>query len=182
MIVLRVQRCIASPGKVGLASHITPISYTPQRAYHDLITLPSAGKAVVSHGPPGYSAVSGHTVTVFGCTGFLGRYLVSKIGERLPSRSYVCRGRPDPLFPAKMGTQVIVPYRDEDEARHLKPMGDLGQIVPMVRLPACLTGTPADAQQIKPQEWDIRSDEQIAECVRHSDIVYNLVGRDYETK
>jgi hypothetical protein len=32
-----------------------------------------------------------------------------------------------------MGTQVIVPYRDEDEARHLKPMGDLGQIVPMVR-------------------------------------------------
>jgi NADH dehydrogenase (ubiquinone) 1 alpha subcomplex subunit 9 len=33
-----------------------------------------------------------------------------------------------------MGTQVIVPYRDEDEARHLKPMGDLGQIVPMVRL------------------------------------------------
>lgn len=32
-----------------------------------------------------------------------------------------------------MGTQVIVPYRDEDEKRRLKPMGDLGQIVPMVR-------------------------------------------------
>lgn len=32
------------------------------------------------------------------------------------------------------------------------------------------------------QEWDIRSDQQIAECLRHSDIVYNLVGRDYETK
>ncbi|KAJ6557381.1 NAD(P)-binding protein [Mycena vulgaris] len=127
MILLRVQRSIASPGK---------------RAYHDLITLPTTHKPVISHGPPGYSAVSGHTVTVFGCTGFLGRYLVSKI--------------------AKMGTQVIVPYREEDEARHLKPMGDLGQIVPM--------------------EWDIRSDEQIAECVRHSDIVYNLVGRDYETK
>jgi hypothetical protein len=31
-----------------------------------------------------------------------------------------------------MGTQVIVPYREEDEKRHLKPMGDLGQIVPMV--------------------------------------------------
>ncbi|KAJ7175760.1 NADH dehydrogenase [Mycena filopes] len=130
MNLLRVQRSLAAPGK---------------RAYHDLITLPGAGGKpvpVVSHGPPGYSAVSGHTVTVFGCTGFLGRYLVSKI--------------------AKMGTQVIVPYRDEDEARHLKPMGDLGQIVPM--------------------EWDIRSDEQTAECVRHSDIVYNLVGRDYETK
>ena len=31
-----------------------------------------------------------------------------------------------------MGTQVVVPYREEDEKRHLKPMGDLGQIVPMV--------------------------------------------------
>jgi NADH dehydrogenase (ubiquinone) 1 alpha subcomplex subunit 9 len=31
-------------------------------------------------------------------------------------------------------------------------------------------------------EWDIGNEEQIAECVRHSDIVYNLVGRDYETK
>jgi hypothetical protein len=31
-----------------------------------------------------------------------------------------------------MGTQVIVPYREEDEKRHLRPMGDLGQIVPMV--------------------------------------------------
>ncbi|KIN92910.1 hypothetical protein M404DRAFT_1009296 [Pisolithus tinctorius Marx 270] len=31
-------------------------------------------------------------------------------------------------------------------------------------------------------EWDIRNEGQIAECLRHSDIVYNLVGRDYETK
>ncbi|KAF5389304.1 hypothetical protein D9757_003455 [Collybiopsis confluens] len=112
-----------------------------QRAYHDLTTLPTK-KPIISHGPPGYSAVSGHVVTVFGCTGFLGRYLVSKL--------------------ARMGTQVIVPYRDEDEKRHLKPMGDLGQIVPM--------------------EWDIRNENQIAECVRHSDIVFNLVGRDYATK
>jgi hypothetical protein len=33
---------------------------------------------------------------------------------------------------ARRGTQVIVPYRDEDEKRHLKVMGDLGQIVPLV--------------------------------------------------
>ena len=32
----------------------------------------------------------------------------------------------------KMGTQVVVPYREEDEARIFKPMGDLGQIVRMV--------------------------------------------------
>ena len=34
----------------------------------------------------------------------------------------------------KMGTQVIIPYRDEDDARVFKPMGDLGQIVRMVGL------------------------------------------------
>ncbi|KAI0032552.1 NAD(P)-binding protein [Vararia minispora EC-137] len=112
-----------------------------KRAYHDLV-VPSEKKPVVSAGPPGRSAVSGHVATVFGCTGFLGRYLVHKL--------------------AKTGTQVIVPYRDEDEKRHLKVMGDLGQVVPL--------------------EWDIRNDNQTAECVRHSDIVYNLVGRDYETK
>ncbi|KAI6030547.1 39kDa subunit of Ndufa9, NADH ubiquinone oxidoreductase [Pisolithus orientalis] len=106
----------------------------PTRALHDLVTLPGQ-KPVISYGPPGYSAS-------LAAPGFLGRYLVSKL--------------------ARMGTQVVVPYRDEDEKRHLKPMGDLGQIVSM--------------------EWDIRNEGQIAECLRHSDIVYNLVGRDYETK
>ncbi|KAH9007877.1 hypothetical protein EDB83DRAFT_2459851, partial [Lactarius deliciosus] len=28
---------------------------------------------------------------------------------------------------------------------------------------------------------DICNKEQITECVRHTDIVYNFVGRDYET-
>lgn len=36
------------------------------------------------------------------------------------------------FYVAKAGTQVIVPYRDEEEKRHLKVMGDLGQIIPMV--------------------------------------------------
>ncbi|ETW81816.1 hypothetical protein HETIRDRAFT_475334 [Heterobasidion irregulare TC 32-1] len=112
-----------------------------QRALHDIFTLPDK-KPILSYGPAGRSAVTGHVATVFGCTGFLGRYLVSKL--------------------AKTGTQVIIPYRDEDEKRHLKVMGDLGQIVPM--------------------EWDLRNDNQTEECVRHSDIVYNLVGREYETK
>lgn len=71
-------------------------------------------KAIIRHGPPtgGRSAQNGQVATVFGCTGFLGRYLVHKL--------------------AKQGTQVIVPYRDEDSKRHLKVMGDLGQIVPLV--------------------------------------------------
>jgi len=34
----------------------------------------------------------------------------------------------------KLGTRVIIPYRDEDGARIFKPMGDLGQIVRMVCL------------------------------------------------
>jgi len=100
------------------------------------------GKVAIQYGPPGRSAVTGHVATVFGCTGFLGRYLVAKL--------------------AKAGTQVIIPYRDEDEKRHLKVTGDLGQIVPM--------------------EWDMRNELQTEECLRHSDIVYNLVGREYETK
>lgn len=123
------------------ALRLQRIARTSKRAFHDLVTLPTQ-KPVISQGPPGYSAVSGHTVTVFGSTGFLARYLVSKLG--------------------KIGTQVVVPYRDEDQARHLKLMGDLGQIVRM--------------------EWDIRDEKSIAECLRHSDTVYNLVGRDYPTK
>lgn len=59
---------------------------TLQRALHDLVTLPNR-KPIVSQGTPGYSAVSGHVATVFGCTGFLGRYLVSKLGMlKLASR------------------------------------------------------------------------------------------------
>ena len=38
-----------------------------------------------------------------------------------------------------MGTQVVVPYREEDEARIFKPMGDLGQIVRMVSLSRALS-------------------------------------------
>lgn len=79
---------------------------------------------------------------MFGATGFLGRYVVSKL--------------------ARQGNQVVVPYRDEDEKRHLRVVGDLGQIVPL--------------------EWDLRNEKQIDECLRHSDTVINLTGRNYETK
>ncbi|GAA5830129.1 hypothetical protein JCM3766R1_002795 [Sporobolomyces carnicolor] len=100
------------------------------------------GRVFIGSGPGGRHSATGHTVTVFGATSFLGRYLVSKL--------------------AKAGTQVVIPYRDADEARHLRVCGDLGQIVPM--------------------EWDLNNDTQIEECLRHSDTVYNLVGRDYKTK
>lgn len=115
------------------------------RAYSQDVTIKHrTGMPQVAAGPYGLgrNSVAGSVATVFGCTGFLGRYVVSKL--------------------AKVGTQVVVPYRDEDEKRHLRVVGDLGQIVPL--------------------EWDIRNREQINECLRHSDTVINLTGRAYNTK
>ena len=46
--------------------------------------------------------------------------------------------------------------------RHLKVTGDLGRVSFM--------------------EFDLRNTQSIEESVRHSDIVYNLIGRKYPTK
>ncbi|KAF0550659.1 putative NADH2 dehydrogenase 40K chain [Gigaspora margarita] len=113
-----------------------------KRFAHDLLIRQRTGKPIVKYGAGGRSSVSGHIATVFGCTGFLGRYIVSKL--------------------ARQGTQVIVPYRDEDSKRHLKVCGDLGQVIPL--------------------EFDLRNEKNIEEAVKHSDIVYNLIGRDYDTR
>jgi NADH dehydrogenase (ubiquinone) 1 alpha subcomplex subunit 9 len=57
----------------------------------------------------GRSSVSNVTATVFGANGFLGRYVVNRIGKK--------------------GSRVLCPFRgDEMWNRHLKPMGDLGAI------------------------------------------------------
>jgi NADH dehydrogenase (ubiquinone) 1 alpha subcomplex subunit 9 len=63
---------------------------------------------------------------------------------------------------ARHGTITIVPFREEMKKRHLKVTGDLGVVNFM--------------------EWDLRNIKSIEDSVKHSDIVYNLVGRDYETK
>lgn len=53
--------------------------------------------------------VSGVTATIFGANGFVGSYVTNEI--------------------AKMGSQVVVPYRSTDnDVQHLKQMGDLGQV------------------------------------------------------
>ncbi|KAK0534649.1 Protein-lysine N-methyltransferase efm5, partial [Tilletia horrida] len=144
-ILLRAPaRSTVAAAAVASSSASASSSRVAARGVHDLIIKRKTGKPILKSGPygGGRSSVSGHVATVFGCTGFLGRYLVNRLAQR--------------------GTQVIVPYRDEDEKRHLKVLGDLGQVVPM--------------------EWDLRDDQQTEECLRHSDIVYNLVGRNYETK
>ncbi|KAI6249976.1 NADH-ubiquinone oxidoreductase [Erysiphe necator] len=90
----------------------------------------------------GRSSLGGHTVTVFGATGFLGRYIVNRL--------------------ARQGCTVIVPFREEMAKRHLQVSGDLGRIIFL--------------------EYDLRNTPSLEESVRHSDAVYNLVGRTYPTK
>ncbi|XP_019320345.1 NADH dehydrogenase [ubiquinone] 1 alpha subcomplex subunit 9, mitochondrial [Panthera pardus] len=99
--------------------------------------------SLIPHGKGGRSSVSGVVATVFGATGFLGRYVVNRLG--------------------RMGSQVIIPYRCEAyDTMHLRPMGDLGQIIFL--------------------EWNGKDKDSIRRAVKHSNVVINLVGRDWETK
>ncbi|CAK1578227.1 unnamed protein product [Parnassius mnemosyne] len=99
--------------------------------------------AAYKRGTGGRSSFNGIVATVFGCTGFVGRYVVNKLG--------------------KIGTQMILPYRsDFYDASRLKVAGDLGQVL----------FTP----------FDIRDEASIAKAVQYSNVVINLIGRDYETK
>ncbi|KAL6239119.1 hypothetical protein BDW75DRAFT_227469 [Aspergillus navahoensis] len=110
------------------------VQFQAQRRFLQDITITRTGKPLLK--------VQGHTATVFGATGFLGRYIVNKL--------------------ATQGCTVVVPYREEMTKRHLKVTGDLGRVVFI--------------------EYDLRNTQSIEESVRHSDVVYNLVGRDYPTK
>jgi NADH dehydrogenase (ubiquinone) 1 alpha subcomplex subunit 9 len=99
-------------------------------------------------------------VTVFGATGFLGRYIVNRLGV-FPRKHDIWRARAD-IGIARQGCTVIVPFREEMAKRHLKVSGDLGRVIFM--------------------EYDLRNTPSLEESVRHSDVVYNLVGRTYPTK
>lgn len=81
--------------------------------------------------------------TVFGATGFVGRYVVETL--------------------ASAGLTVIVPFRGEEKSfRHLKVIGQVGQIVPT--------------------RIDIRDPATIERAVFHSNIVVNMIGRFWETR
>lgn len=87
--------------------------------------------------------MSGICATVFGASGFLGRYVVNAL--------------------ARQGSQVVIPYRCDDlDVQHLRPMGDLGQIVMM-------------------KDFDVFDDEQVKKAVSRSNLVINLLGQDKET-
>eukprot|EP00184_Porphyridium_aerugineum_P007836 CAMPEP_0184692870 /NCGR_PEP_ID=MMETSP0313-20130426/1203_1 /TAXON_ID=2792 /ORGANISM="Porphyridium aerugineum, Strain SAG 1380-2" /LENGTH=356 /DNA_ID=CAMNT_0027150767 /DNA_START=99 /DNA_END=1169 /DNA_ORIENTATION=- len=105
--------------------------------------LQSGPSELLSCGRGGRSSVSGVVATVFGATGFLGRYVVNQLGMH--------------------GTQVITPWRGDGlNTRHLKLMGDLGQIVPM--------------------EFSLMEEESIRNAVKYSDVVVNMIGKHFETR
>lgn len=63
----------------------------------------------------------------------------------------------------KIGSQVICCYRgDSYDVRPLKPCGDLGQILFHF--------------------YNLRDEDSIKEAIKHSNVVINLVGRNFETK
>lgn len=84
--------------------------------------------------------MAGQVVTVFGGSGFLGRYVVRAL--------------------AKNGAVVRVAGRRAQDALICKPMGDVGQIVPVA--------------------VNIRDDEMVAAAVAGADQVVNLVGLLFE--
>ncbi|GLV37143.1 NADH dehydrogenase (ubiquinone) 39 kDa subunit [Carabus blaptoides fortunei] len=99
--------------------------------------------SALKRGTGGRSSFNGLVATVFGATGFTGRYVCNRLG--------------------KIGTQLIIPYRaDHYEAIRLRLCGDLGQVL------------------FHP--YNLRDEEAIAKAVRYSNVVINLVGRDWETK
>ena len=78
--------------------------------------------------------------TVFGGSGFIGRYLVQRL--------------------ATDGWRVRIPARNPDSALFLKPLGDVGQIVPMAA--------------------NIRNDASVRGAIEGANLVINLVGILYE--
>lgn len=97
---------VTVPKRLGTGYLNVRTIYTPVLELD--INITRAGKVNVSVGPGGRSSRTGYVATVFGASGFLGRYLVSKL--------------------ARHGTTVMVPYRNEMKKRFLKVTGDLGVV------------------------------------------------------
>ena len=94
-------------------------------------------------GAGGRSSYSGITCTVFGSSGFVGRYVVNHL--------------------ARMGTQMVIPFRGEQYwVRDMRLMGDLGQInfVP----------------------FHINDEDSIRKSMLYSNVVVNMIGAEFDTK
>jgi uncharacterized protein YbjT (DUF2867 family) len=81
-------------------------------------------------------AMAEKLATVFGGAGFIGRYLVQRL--------------------ARAGWRIRIPARNPDAALFLKPLGDVGQIVPMAA--------------------NIRNELSVRRAIEGAGAVFNLVG------
>jgi hypothetical protein len=97
----------AALGSAGASAASVLCSSQQRRQSSDLAIR---GVDAVKAGPGGRSSVSGVTATIFGCSGFLARYVANALGNT--------------------GGQLVLPYRcDDTDVQHLRVMGDLGQVV-----------------------------------------------------
>eukprot|EP01112_Ceratiomyxa_fruticulosa_P007143 TRINITY_DN1845_c0_g1_i1.p1 TRINITY_DN1845_c0_g1~~TRINITY_DN1845_c0_g1_i1.p1 ORF type:complete len:366 (-),score=63.73 TRINITY_DN1845_c0_g1_i1:110-1207(-) len=125
MMINRVA-CVTTRGAANIK---LPLCWVQQRKLH------------LSNGKR--TPATGMVATVFGATGFAGRYVVQTL--------------------ARVGCQVIVPFRGEESSyTHLKVLGDLGQIVPV--------------------RYSLRDPSSIQRTLAYSNIAVNLLGRWWETR
>ena len=151
------------------------------------VTVPIEGRlAKVKHTSPdltftgGRSSASGLSVTVFGSSGFTGRAIVNRLG--------------------KIGSSITLPYRGEpSDLRHLRVLGDLGQIA-LVRhyLPSLFFFFSFFFLLQKNSLFfsfflflfffsllkvpcDVYRPDEIKSTIAHSNVVINLIGKNYST-
>ncbi|XP_066255635.1 NADH dehydrogenase [ubiquinone] 1 alpha subcomplex subunit 9, mitochondrial [Euwallacea similis] len=124
--------------RVGLVA----VSCNPVRN-HSTEDVDYTNLSLYKRGTGGRSSFNGIVATVFGCTGFVGRYVCNRLG--------------------KIGTQLILPYRgDSYEPMRLKVVGDLGQVYF--------------------HQYNLNDEDSIRKALKYSNVVINLVGREWETR
>ncbi|KAL3265235.1 hypothetical protein HHI36_009449 [Cryptolaemus montrouzieri] len=134
VIYTRAQTLRPQTGVFGVAILRTCNYSTDNKAYN---------LSALKRGTGGRSSFNGIVATIFGATGFTGRYVVNRLG--------------------KIGTQMIIPYRgDTLNILRLRVSGDLGQVY------------------FHP--YNLKDENSIRNAVKYSNVVINLVGRDWETK
>ena len=124
----------------------------------------SASLAKMKKGPGYRSSFSGNVATVFGAGGMVGRSVMNRFGRN--------------------GTQIIVPYRGEFYwLQRLKVVGDLGQVL---FSPFDLR----DEESIRYVHYYIPNHIRVilitflvtcSRSMRHSNVVVNLIGKQYQT-
>lgn len=134
VIFTGAQICKPQSGVIGVTFLKVKNYSTENKAYN---------LSSVKRGTGGRSSFNGIVATVFGATGFTGRYVCNKLG--------------------KIGTQLIIPYRgDTYDLGRLRLCGDLGQVL------------------FHP--YNLKDENSIRHAIKYSNVVVNLVGRDWETK